>query len=80
MRKTLSKKMLALSQINYIQMELINAGWAMVTNVIFAFGKAQGTAYYLMMGSAFTHIGFLSLLILNWYIFECIKKSKTKDF
>ena len=80
MRKTLSKNMLALSQINYIQMELINAGWAMVTNVIFAFGKAQGTAYYLMMGSAFTHIGFLSLLILNWYIFECIKKSKTKDF
>ena len=80
MRKTLSKNMLALSQINYIHMELINAGWAMLTNIIFAFGKAQGTAYYLMMGSAFTHIGFLVLLILNWYIFECIKKSKSKDF
>ena len=80
MRKTLSKNMLALSQINYINMELINAGWAMLTNIIFAFGKAQGTYYYLMMGSALTHIGFLSLLILNWYVFECIKKSKTNDF
>ena len=80
MRKTLSKNMLALSQINYINMELINAGWAMLTNIIFAFGKAKGTSYYLMMGSALTHIGFLSLLILNWYIFECIKKSKTNDF
>ena len=80
MRKTLSKNMLALSQINYIHMELINAGWAMLTNIIFAFGKAQGTAYYLMMGSAVTHIGFLVLLILNWYVFQCIKKSKTKDF
>ena len=80
MRKTLSKNMLALSQINYIHMELINAGWAMLTNILFAFGKAKGTAYYLMMGSAVTHIGFLSLLILNWYIFECIKKATIKDF
>ena len=80
MRKTLSKNMLALSQINYIHMELINAGWAMLTNIIFAFGKAKGTAYYLMMGSAFSHIFFLVLLIFNWYIFEFIKKSKSKDF
>ena len=80
MRKTLSKNMLALSQINYINMELINAGWAMLTNIIFAFGKAKGTAYYLMMGSALTHICFLILLIFNWYIFECIKKSKSKDY
>ena len=56
-------------------MELINAAWAMVTNVIFAFGKGKGTAYYLMMGSALTHIVFLSLLI-----FEFIKKANSKDF
>ena len=80
MRKTLSKNMLALSQINYINMELINAGWAMLTNILFAFGKAQGTSYIIMMGSALTHIAFLVLLILNWYVFEFIKKSKTKDF
>ena len=80
MRKTLSKNMLTLSQINYINMELINAGWAMITNIFLAFGKGKGTSYYIMMGSALSHIVFLVTLILNWYIFEFIKKSKTKDF
>ena len=80
MRKTLSKKMLALSQINYSIMEWINAAWAIVTNLLYVFGNKDSITYILMLISAFGHIGCLSLLVLNWFIFECIKKSKVKDF
>ena len=77
MRKTLSKNMLELSQINYINMELISAAWATLTNVCFAFHEGKGKLYYVMMFSVFTHIIFLSFLILNWFVFEFIKKSKS---
>ena len=81
MRKTLSKNMLALSQINYIDMELISAGWAILTNVCYAFHEGKGNLYYVMLSSAILHIVFLAFLILNWFVFECIKKSKSsKDF
>ena len=80
MRKTLSKKMLALSQINYYKMEWINAIWAIITNLCFAFGSQDSITYVMMLLSAFGHIICLSLLVLNWFIFECIKKSKIKDF
>ena len=80
MRKTLSKKMLALSQINYSNMEWINAAWAIVTNLLYVFGNKDSITYIIMLISAFGHIGCLSLLVLNWFIFECIKKSKVKDF
>ena len=46
MRKTLSKNMLELSQINYINMELISAAWATLTNVCFAFHEGKGKLYY----------------------------------
>ena len=80
MRKTLSKKMLALSQINYSNMEWINAAWAIVTNLLYVFGNKDSITYIIMLISAFGHIICLSLLVLNWFIFECIKKSKVKDF
>ena len=80
MRKTLSKKMLALSQINYSNMEWINAIWAIVTNLLYVFGNKDSITYIIMLISAFGHIACLSLLVLNWFIFECIKKSKVKDF
>ena len=80
MRKTLSKNMLSLSQINYSNMEYINALWAIITNLLYTFGKKDSIAYFLISISAFSHIIFLSLLILNWFIFQCIKKSKAKDF
>lgn len=80
MRKTLSKKMLALSQINYSNMEWINAAWAIVTNLLYVFGNKDSITYIIMLISAFGHIGCLSLLVLNWFIFECIKKSKVKRF
>ena len=77
MRKTLSKNMLELSQINYINMELISAAWAIATNVCFAFHEGKGKLYYVMMFSVITHIIFLGFLILNWFVFEYIKKSKS---
>ena len=80
MRKTLSKNMLALSQINYSNMEWINAAWAILTNLLYVFGNKDSFTYIIMLISAFGHIGCLSLLVLNWFIFECIKKSKVKDF
>ena len=80
MRKTLSKKMLVLGQINYLKMKTINAIWAVVTNLCFALGKGEDILFYIMMCSAYSHIGFLSLLSLNWFIFQCIKKSKVKNF
>ena len=80
MRKTLSKNMLALSQINYAKMEWINALWAIITNLLLIFGSKESITYIIMLVSALGHIGCLSLLVLNWFIFECIKKSKAKDF
>jgi len=80
MRKTLSKNMLALSQINYAKMEWFNAVWAIITNVLLIFGRKESITYIIMLISALGHIACLSLLVLNWFIFECIKKSKVKDF
>ena len=80
MRKTLSKNMLELSQINYSKMEWFNAVWAIVTNLLYVFGNTESFTYILMLISGFGHISCLSLLVLNWFIFECIKKSKVKDF
>ena len=80
MRKTLSKNILALSQINYSILEWFNAVWAIVTNLLYIFSNTESLTYIFMLISAFGHISCLSLLVLNWFIFECIKKSKIKDF
>lgn len=76
LRKTLSKEMLTLSQINYYQMEIYNALWAVFTNVCLAFRTPGGFIHYIMLLSAFLHIIALCLLILNWLVFYLIKESK----
>ena len=80
MRKTLTKNMLALSQINYLNMEYISAIWAIITNLIYTFGKPDTFAYILLAISAYSHILFLCLTIINWISFQYIKKSKAKDY
>ena len=69
MRKTLSKNMLALSQINYAKMEWINALWAIITNVLLIFGSKESITYIIMLVSALGHIGCLSLLVLNCHLY-----------
>ena len=80
MRKTLSKNMLALSQINYSTMEWISVSWAIVTNLFLTFGKNDSISYLFMSISSYSHIIFLSLLIISWYTFQFIKKTKAKDY
>ncbi len=69
MRKTLRKKILALSQINYSIMEWINAACAIVTNLFYVFQNKNSITYILMLISAFGHIDCPSLLVLNLLVF-----------
>ena len=75
MRKSLNnnKLLLFLFQINYKDLELVNAACATVTNICLVFGKDNNFFDNVMIPFAFLHLIFLSALILNWYTFSYMK-------